>query len=142
MRTDEVRIVCPRVHPLQPSVHLTQLVLVLFFRSPPDAAASSREMERSWPNSAATEGCWRLSFRGGPWAEPGRVGGPSTTQMRTGDGWLSGCGVPVHLLPGSRRYRCRCGALAAGRPEGSDRPRNVGPGALMDWAKSCAVTLT
>ena len=49
MRTDQVGIVVGQVLLLEASVRLTQLMLVLFSRSPPDATASSREMDRSWP---------------------------------------------------------------------------------------------
>ena len=68
--TEEVGIVPGRFDLLAPSVRLTRLVLLIFFRSPPDADASSREMQRGWPRSGATEGCWAPASRGGPGAEP------------------------------------------------------------------------
>jgi len=81
MRTNEVGIVSARVRLVKASVRLTQLVLVLFSRSPPDATASSREMDRSWPKCGAAECYCRRSFRGGPWVEPGPVGGLTTARM-------------------------------------------------------------
>ena len=132
MRTNEVGIVSARVRLVKASVRLTQLVLVLFSRSPPDATASTREMDRSWPNCGATECYRRRSFRGGPWVEPGRVGGLTTARMRARHGRLSGHGgagppaarqppVPVPVRCTGSRAAQRTGQVAKrwlGCPDG------------------------
>ena len=119
MRTNEVGIVSARVRLVKASVRLTQLVLVLFSRSPPDATTSSREMDRSWPKRGAAECYRRRSFRGGPWAEPGPVGGLTVARVWASGGWLSGRGGAGPPAAGQRPVpvpvRCT-GSRAAQRP--------------------------